>query len=298
MVKKKTVLALGFFDGIHIGHGQLLKMATKRANELCAEPAVLTFDLHPDIFVRCEQVSLINCPHDKVYIIQKYFDIGTVYFLHFNTRTMNMCWSDFLASITEKYNCVHFVAGEDFTFGAGGRGNAENLLQYCRDNGLGCDIIPEVVDGGRAVSSTRIRSLIENGDIAEANRLLGHPHLMTGIVRTGYRLGRTMQAPTVNMEFEEGVIIPKMGVYIAKALFLGQARQAVLNIGTRPTFDGDKITIEAHILDYEGDLYGERICIELYAYIRPEPRFDSTQDLTIQIKKDIQNARAFFVNNK
>jgi len=298
MTNDRTVLALGFFDGIHIGHGALLKKASQRAEELSAKPAVLTFDSHPDTLVRMEKVPLINSSADKVYIIREYFGIETVFFLHFNAETMNMSWRDFLDYIIKKYNCCHLVAGVDFTFGAGGQGNAGLLLQYCEDNSLGCDIIPAVLYGGRPVSSTRIRLLLEEGKIEEANNLLGHPHLLTGVVRTGHRLGRTMQAPTVNMAFADGVLVPKEGVYIAKALFRGQKRQAVLNIGTRPTFDGGKITVETHILDFGGDLYGERICVELYSYIRHEHKFDSSHELTLRIKEDIQMARRFFENKK
>lgn len=296
MRSDKTVLTLGFFDGIHIGHAQLLQMALQRASELSAKPAVMTFDSHPDTLVKKEKVPLINSESDKVYIIREFFGIDTVFFLHFNSETMSMNWRDFLDYIIKQYNCCHLVVGEDCTFGARGEGNAKMLLRYCEETTLGCDIIPQVLDGGVPVSSTRIRALIQNGEIEEANRLLGHPHLLTGVVRTGHRLGRTMNAPTVNMVLSDGVLVPKKGVYIAKVLIHGQKRQAVLNIGTRPTFNGEHITVETHILDFAGYLYGERICVELHSYIRPEIKFSSVEDLMLQIKKDVQTARSFFVS--
>lgn len=290
----KTVLAMGFFDGLHIGHGELLKTAKMRAEGLGAKSAVLTFDAHPDLFVKREKIDLINSAADRVYIINRFYDIDNVYFLHFNEDTMRMDWRVFAEDIIEAYGVCHFVVGHDFRFGYKGEGTAEKLRTLCRDSGIGCNIIPAVSLDGETVSSTLIRSLLADGEIERANRLLGHPHLLTGTVRTGHRLGRTMGAPTINMKFAEGVLIPRHGVYAAKARFEGAEHIAVLNIGYRPTFYGDEVTVETNILDFEGDLYGKTVCVELYHYIRPERRFPSAQELMVQIKRDSADARAFF----
>ena len=159
---------------------------------------------------------------------------------------------------------------------------------------MGCDIIPAVIDGGAPVSSTRIRALLEQGEAEAANRLLGHPHQLTDTVRTGFRLGRTMDFPTVNMRFEDGVLVPRYGVYAARVLLPdGTVRPGVANVGVRPTFDGSgkRITMETHIFDFKADLYGQRLTVALMAFQRPERPFASPQELSAQIRRDVEQAK-------
>lgn len=294
MADRKTVLALGFFDGIHVGHAELVNMAKRRAAEIGAAPAVMTFDTHPDTLIKKVPVPLINSPEDRVYILRRFFGVENVYFLHFSENTMRMHWCDFLDDIVRTYDVCHFVVGHDFTFGFKGEGNAEKLGEYCAEYGFGCDIIPAVRRGGEIVSSTLIRSLLTEGRIEQANELLGHPHILSDNVRTGHRLGRTLDAPTINMLIPEGVLVPKLGVYAAKAHLADGEHLAVTNIGCRPTFGGDRITVETNILDYRRDLYGERVCIEFCSYIRPERKFDLPELLMEQIRQDIEKTRSYF----
>lgn len=286
MKRRKTVIALGFFDGVHIGHGALFKKARERAREKDARPAVLTFDNHPDNFVKHERVELISSATDRMYIIRRFYGIEDVFFLHFNAATMRMRWNDFLERIIETYDAVHFVVGHDFRFGYRGEGTAEILRRYCAGHGLGCDIIPPVTREGIVVSSTCIRSLLLDGDMERANAFLGHPYLITDIIRTGFRIGRTIEAPTINMLLGESVLVPKHGVYATKVLLEGHERTAVTNIGVRPTFNGNRVTVETNIIDFDGDLYGKSACVEFYDFIRPERRFDSAEALQEQIRRD------------
>lgn len=175
MAERKKVMALGFFDGIHIGHAALMERAKAAAAGLDAETAVLTFDIHPDTFVRGENVELINSAADRRYILSRWFGIENVYFVHFNEQTMRMHWQDFIENIIDTYNAVHFVVGHDFCFGYKGQGTAKVLAEYCREHGLGCDIIEPVKRDGVVVSSTIIRSLLSEGEMAKANEYLGHP---------------------------------------------------------------------------------------------------------------------------
>ena len=290
MDKMETVLALGFFDGIHVGHAALLRRAKERAAQLGARPAVLTFDRHPDTFVKKEEVPLISSAADRIYIAKKFFGIDDVFFIHFNEHTMKMEWQSFIDGIIEKYNAVHFVVGHDFCFGYRGLGKALMLKDYCEARGLGCDIIPAVMRDGEAVSSTRIRRLLLDGEIEKANELLGHPYLMSDSVRTGFRLGRTMEAPTINMVFQENVLIPRHGVYAARVLVDGGCYHAVTNVGVRPTFDGDNVTVETNILGFDGDLYGHRAVVEFFSFLRPEKKFESPELLMEQIKSDGRRA--------
>ena len=295
MEQKKTVIAMGYFDGIHIGHGALLNRAKERAAECGAEPAVLTFDNHPDTFVKKVPVELINSPTDRRYIIGKYYGIRNVFFPHFNEMTMRMPWQDFIEKIIATYSAVHFVVGHDFKFGFKGLGTAEVLKDYCEKHGLGCDIIPAVTREGIIISSTYIRSLIAEGEMERACEFLGHPHILTDVIRSGFRIGRTMEAPTINMRFQENVIIPRRGVYATKVLLQDGEHLAVTNVGTRPTFDGDRLTVETNILDFDQDLYGQYCCVEFYAFLRPEIKFDSAATLMEQIRRDAERAREILI---
>ena len=291
MDKKRTVIALGYFDGIHIGHGALLERAKLRAAEKNAEPAVLTFDNHPDTFVKKVNVELINSATDRIYIIKRFYGIENVFFLHFNDATMRMSWREFIEKIIAAYGAVHFVVGHDFRFGFKGEGTAELLRDYCEANGLGCDIIPPVMKEGIIISSTYIRGLIADGDMLRANEFLGHPHLITDIVRTGFRIGRTIEAPTINMLFQVNVLVPRHGVYATRVLLADGEHPAVTNVGVRPTFNGSRVTVETNIIDYSGDLYGQKACVEFYDFLRPERKFESPETLMEQIRTDADTAK-------
>lgn len=292
MSENGIVMALGFFDGIHLGHAALMERAKAVAKSIGAQPAVLTFDMHPDTFVRGERVELINSAADRRYILRRWFDIDRVYFIHFNEHTMRMHWLDFIESVIETYNAVHFVVGHDFCFGYKGQGTAAVLADYCREKGLGCDVIEPVMRDGKVLSSTLIRGLLAEGELERANEYLGHPHVLTDTVRTGFRIGRSaLDAPTINMAFPEGVLIPRRGVYATRAVLPEGEFDAITNIGCRPTFGGDKITVETNILDYSADLYGSRVSVLFHSFIRPERKFDSAAELMAQIKRDIVKAR-------
>ncbi len=292
MAKAPKVMALGFFDGIHVGHAALMERASAVAKEKSAECAVLTFDVHPDTFVKGESVELINSAADRRYILRRWFNIDKVYFIHFNEQTMRMDWQVFIDNIIETYNAIHFVVGHDFCFGYRGLGRAEVLKEYCAGRGIGCDIISPVKMEGNIVSSTLIRGLLAEGEIEKANEYLGHPHLLTDTVRTGYRIGGSvLEAPTINMVFDHGVLIPRRGVYATRVVLPDGEHVSVTNIGVRPTFGGSKVTVETNILDYEADLYGQSVCVEFHAFLRPERRFDSAAELMEQIKRDSRRAR-------
>ena len=304
MKEKKTVLALGFFDGLHLGHAALLRRAKEVAETLGAEAAALTFDAHPDLFVRGEPVRLVCSAHDRAYILRRFFGIDRVCYIHFNAETMRTDWRVFLEQLAGTYGAAHFVVGYDFRFGHGGRGTAALLSEWCAECGLGCDVIPAVTLDGGVVSSTRIRALLAEGDISAANRLLGHPYLLTDTVRTGFRLGRTMDYPTVNMRFEDGVLAPRFGVYASRVMLPAEDGQAALdavtNVGVRPTFDesGTRVTVETHIFDFDAELYGKRLCVEFHGFLRPERPFASPEALSAQIRADAARARALLRDKK
>ena len=294
----RRAIALGFFDGVHIGHGALLEKTKERAAEIGATASVLSFDVHPDKLVFGNDVPLINSSLGREEIIRRCYGIDNVVFLHFNKHTMRIPWKDFLDEIIERLNLVWIVVGHDFRFGYKGEGTSEKLKAYCEEKGIGCDIIQAVTLDGRIVSSTYIRTLIAEGEMEEAARYLGHPHTLADTVRSGYHLGTRLGTPTINMCFPDGVIVPRHGVYAAKVyLEDGSSHIAVCNVGVRPTVsENNRVNIESHLLDFSGNLYGRQARIEFYRFIRPEKKFGSFEELAEQIHRDADEARAYFIN--
>ena len=297
MKVEKTVIALGFFDGVHRGHGALLRKAAERAGELNAAPAVFTFDRSPKEFVTGKPVLLINSNDDRRDIIRRVYGIQRVIFAPFDREMMTMPWQDFITELLVKqYGAVHLVAGHDYRFGHKNEGTVERLREKCRELGLGCDIIPKVEIGGITVSSTYIRRLVELGQIERANQFLGHPHVLTQVVRHGRRIGHTIGIPTVNLVAPPHVLVPSHGVYATRVTLPdGGTYAAVTNVGTRPTVNnGSDVTVEAWLLDFDGDLYGQTVRLEFLRHIRDEVRFDSLDALKAQISRDADSARQFF----
>jgi len=296
MIEKKRAIALGFFDGIHIGHAALLNKTNERSAEYGFIPSVLSFDIHPDNVVFGRNVPLINSAADRERIIKQQFNIDDVILLHFNRELMCMPWQEFAEKIIGELNIGWVVVGHDFSFGYRGEGTAARLKEYCDSREIGCDIIPAVTLEGEVVSSTYIRTLLENGDVERANRFLGHAHALTDTVKRGYHLGTKIGAPTVNMFFPEGVLVPRRGVYAAKVyLEDGSSYAAVTNVGVRPTVSsGEKVSVESHLLGYSGDLYGKQVRLELCRFIRDEMRFENVDELSAQIKRDICTVKEYF----
>lgn len=296
MAEIKRAIALGFFDGVHIGHAALLNKTRERAAEIGARPSVLSFDVHPDTLVFGKEVPLINSALGRQDIIRREFGIENVVFIHFNQRVMHMPWQEFAGDIINELNVGWIVVGHDFTFGDKGQGTAGKLSKYCASLGIGCDIIEPVRKDGIIVSSTYIRTLIENGDMEKANEFLGHTHMLADTVRSGYHLGTKLGAPTINMFFPDGVLVPRRGVYATRVVLEdGSSHMAVTNVGTRPTVsDGERVSVESHILDFEGNLYDRQVRVEFYKFIRDERKFSDVDELRAQIKKDAQATRDYF----
>ncbi|MBQ3356062.1 MAG: riboflavin biosynthesis protein RibF [Oscillospiraceae bacterium] len=288
----QCILALGFFDGVHLGHGALLRRTRALADELRLPAAALTFDTHPAELVRGQRVALLNTPREREMLMRERYGIDEVLTLHFDRGTMAQPWQSFVRdTVCGRFGAVHTVCGEDFRFGAGGRGTAALLQEECARLGVGCDCIAQVRMDGAPISSTRIRALLEAGETAEAVRLLGHPHLLTGTVTQGKKLGRTLGIPTANLVLPDGILVPRFGVYAANAVFEGQTRRAVVNIGTRPTVNGQNVTVEPWILDFDGDLYGHELCLELWDFLRPERKFGSLEELKAEILRNAEQVK-------
>ena len=292
---KNRVIALGFFDGVHLGHAALLSKTIYRAKQMGLSPAVLTFSEHPSSVTGKAKVSLINTVQERCSIIRRLFGIEDIIVWSFDTSLMHMPWQEFINRVSDELGASHLVAGYDYRFGFKGEGNAEKLCAYAKDLGIGVDIVDKIDLNGETVSSTGIRALIAQGKMRQAQAFLGHPHCMEGTVRKGVQLGRTLGLPTVNLEIPSGIVLPSFGVYASKLFFDGREHIGVTNIGVRPTVaENSAPNAETHILDYNGDLYGESVRVELHEFLRPERRFESMDALRCQITKDVLLTRDYF----
>lgn len=288
----KTVYALGFFDGVHLGHQALLRACRELADRQGCNAGVVTFSSHPDALVFGTAPLLINTLEDRELLLRRY-GMDEVILLPFDRALMTMPWQAFFELLTTKYEACGIVCGYDFRFGNRGEGNAALLQEACADRGIPCVVVPQQTLEETPVSSTHIRRLLENGKMEEAVRFLGHPHLLSGTVVPGRQLGRTIGIPTANLALPSGLVQPKWGVYACKAAVDGCLYPAVTNIGTRPTVNGHHVTVEAWLLDFEGDLYGKQLTLSFYGFLRPEKTFPSLEALQEEIQKNAAQTRVF-----
>ena len=293
----KRVIALGFFDGVHLGHGALLRTVTETADRLGAVPCAFTFDRSPTAVITGQTVPLLSTVEDRILLMRQCYGIREVVVAPFDAM-QRMDWVDFIAKyLVQELGVIHVVAGHDFHFGYMGKGNPDRLQAKCQDLGVGCDVIQKVEQDGITISSTYIRNLVAQGEMERAAEFLGHPHILTQQVGHGKGIGHSaLGFPTVNLRVPEGVIVPAFGVYATRVWFGGQSRPAVTNVGVRPTItDNDgRVTVEGFILDFDGDLYGRQVRMEFHKRLRGERKFPSIEALAQEIRHNAQQTREFF----
>lgn len=298
MIEKDTkrAIALGFFDGVHCGHRALMDMAARRAKENGAISSVFTFDVHPDTVITGNPVPLITSSADRGGEIRRLGGVDEVIFARFDDHLRNMDWRDFIHKmLVEQFHACWIVTGENNSFGYRGLGRPKGLQEECAKIGIGCDIIPSVRIDDIVVSSTYIRQQIAAGNMERAEQFLGHPYTIAGVVQHGRRVGRTIGIRTVNLALPGEMQAPPFGVYASRVIVDGKAYLAATNIGLRPTFrDGGAPTVEPHILDYDRDLYGKFIRVELHHFVRPEKKFSDPEQLRLRIQQDIAEIRDYF----
>lgn len=296
MEQIKRVIALGFFDGVHIGHGALLRRVTERCVHSDTIPSALTFDTHPEQVILGSSSPLLTNVEERANLMRRLYGIRDVLVLPFDRELMHTDWQDFVTKILiGKYGAVHLVVGHDFHFGYMGQGNPERLQKFCGQLGIGCDIIPPVPLDGITVSSTYIRSLIAQGEVERAARFLGHPYSLTDQVRHGKKLGSRLGFPTANLHISPGCVVPAFGVYAARLWVDQTPYAAATNVGVRPTVDQNgQVTVEGTLPDFNGSLYGKTVCMEFCRYLRPEKKFETLDDLRTQVGMDIEQVRNYF----
>ena len=290
---KGTAVALGYFDGIHLGHRAVLMKALERARVKNLVPVVMLFDIHPRKLISGKIPPMLTTESDKRDILLKMgFEVVDFDF----KKAMNYTPEQFIDEILiGQLNAKSVTCGYDYHYGKGGKGSAETLeSQLSR---LGVEVfaqMPVLLDA-EAISSTAIRELISKGDIKKANRMLGNAFTYDFPVEKGDRIGRTIGFPTINQFFPEDFIVPKYGVYASVVTLYGKTYPAVTNVGVRPTVEGTaSMRSETCIMDFSGDLYGKNVKVSLMEYIRDEKKFSSLDGLAQQISKDIVKAREIY----
>ena len=289
-MKKRTIYALGFFDGVHMGHQALLQACKELAEKENCRAGVITFTTHPDSLVSGSAPRLISTLADRRKLLEQY-GMEIVVELPFDQKLMQTPWQDFLNMVKEEYAAVGFVCGQDFRFGKKGEGTAALLQEACEKEGLPCRVVAEQKMEGITVSSTYIRGLLEAGEMEKATAFLGHPFCLTKTVVEGKKLGRTLSIPTANMALPQELVRPKLGVYAGTIVIDEKTYVAVTNIGTRPTVDGEGITVESWLPDFSGDLYGKTLTLKLSHFIRGEKKFPNLEALQAEIWENARQAR-------
>ena len=281
-----SVIALGNFDGVHKGHMELINRAVKNAKKLNIKSSLLLFNEHTDNLVKVGKKDIITTNQTKFEIIE---DLGVdiIYLINFTREFMSytpiMFLKDFLS---DNLKIKGIVVGYDYTYGYKKSGNVD-FLNKNKFLFKSVDVIDQISSHGVKISSTLIRSLIEEGKLKEANELLSRPYKLIGEIIHAKGLGKKMGYPTANLKLIDNFVIPRYGVYDTDIIINGERFRASTNIGTNPTVEHDGIKIEAHILDFNRDIYGEIVELELLDFVRPELKFDSIEELFEQIAKDV-----------
>lgn len=296
---EKSVVTIGNFDGMHIGHQAIFKEAQARAKEIGALSVALTFEPHPVAFFRPEAAPPRLAPAPYKYDVMSKYGIDRIVVLEFNRELAGQSPEEFVELILHRgLKAKHVVVGKDFHFGKNRAGDAEVLKELGERYGMTRTAAEGVMWDGEVVSSTRIREAIKKGDLAAAQAMLGRPYRLYGEVEHGEARGRTLGFPMANLRVSD-MAIPPDGVY---ATTMGRANQihwrGVTGIGTRPTFGGGERTVETFIFDErieEGlDLYGDAMELDFYKFLRGDRRFDSVEELIEQMERDTEGARQYF----
>ncbi|MDU6743102.1 bifunctional riboflavin kinase/FAD synthetase [Peptoniphilus harei] len=281
-----SVIALGNFDGVHKGHMELINKAVARADDLNIKSSILLFNEHTDNLIKVGKKDIITTNQTKFEILEN-LGVDIIYLINFTREFMaytpKMFLKDFLA---DNLKIRGVVVGYDYTYGFKKSGDVDFLLEN-KDLFDTIDVINQISSHGEKISSTLIRNLIEEGKIKEANELLSRPYKLIGEIIHAKGLGKKMGYPTANLKLIDNFVIPRYGVYDTDIITNGERFKASTNIGTNPTVEHDGIKIEAHILDFDRDIYGEIVELELLDFVRPELKFDSIEELFDQIAKDV-----------
>jgi riboflavin kinase/FMN adenylyltransferase len=298
-VKDKTYITIGTFDGVHFGHQKIIKKLVQEAKKANKKSVVLTFFPHPRMVLQKEaSLKLINTIEERAILLEK---IGLDYLIihPFSKAFSRMSAREFVRDIlVNQLNISKLIIGYDHHFGKNREGNIEQLTEYSHLYDFIVEEIPAQDIDDVSVSSTKVRRALDAGNLKTANNYLGYHFMLNGMVVNGKKLGGKIGYPTANIEIKEAYkLIPKTGVYIVKSFMENKTVYGMMNIGNRPTVNGKHQTMEVHFFDFERDLYGENLKIELIYFLRDEHKFDSLNSLILQLKEDEQTSRNYIQDN-
>lgn len=291
----ETVLAVGYFDGVHRGHQEVIRTAKQIADETGRTSAVMTFHPHPSVVLKKEtqHVKYITPLEDKIKVFED-LGIDRVYLVEFNKNLASLSPQDFVNHYFIGLHVSHVVAGFDFTYGRMGKGTMDTLPTHGGEK-LSQTVVSKVTEHEEKISSTLIRESIKEGNISLANDLLGRPYQIRGTVITGDQRGRTIGFPTANLSVSEDYLLPKVGVYAVRVVHNNSSHYGMANIGYKPTFQDIKVlSVEINLFDFEADLYGQELTVEWHEFIRNEVKFNGVDHLINQLQKDEAEIRNFF----
>lgn len=297
LIKTPTVVALGNFDGVHRGHRQVIQPIFETDAALQGIPTVATFFPHPREFFSGQPRSLLTPAAEKAAYLEQ-IGVQQLVLLPFNQALASLTPQEFVETvIVNQLQAQQISVGQDFHFGSRRLGTADDLRAIASNFGIHVEIVPLYTCDGERISSSAIRDALQNGHLERANTLLGRPYTLVGDVIDGQKLGRTIGFPTANLKLPAEKFIPKQGVYAVQVNANGWHNSelwcpGVMNLGFRPTVDGVKLTTEVYVLDWSGDLYGQQLTVRLEAFLRPEQKFSSLDELKAQIQVDCQHARS------
>ncbi len=290
----RTVLTLGNFDGAHLGHQAIIRRAVERAREKGGQTVALTFEPHPIAVLAPDRAPpMLQTLHDRLLSLRE-LGVDVTVLQRFTRAFAALDPEAFVREfLLRGLELAHVVVGYNVNFGRNRAGTSETLTALGTQLGFGVEVVGPVSAGsdGEQVSSTRLRTLLQAGDMGRARALLGRPYALRGRVVVGDRRGRTLGFPTANLHLRRGLLLPPDGVYAVRADVDGRPCAGVLNIGVRPTFAGRRRTIEAHLLDFTGDLYRRWLVVQLIERLRGEERFSGPDALREAIARDVARAR-------
>ncbi|NLB91467.1 MAG: bifunctional riboflavin kinase/FAD synthetase [Clostridiales bacterium] len=293
---KNPVLLLGTFDGVHKGHQKLIQKGKKRSAERQRPLVISTLHPHPLRLIAQKTVPKeITTMLERGMILAK-MEVDEMLVWHFTKKLRDLSPKDFIEQMILPINPAHIIVGYDYTFGKKGEGTTRMLKEMGDTYGFSVEEIPPVTNGGKIISSTEIRLLLEKGEVAQANHLLSRPYSLQGEVVHGKKAGGKLGFPTANLLPSPEKILPAFGVYIAKVQTAQGIYPAVINVGSQPTIPSGKTTLEAHLLNQNTDLYGQKIRVFLLKEIRKEKKFSTPTDLQKQVQIDIATAKTYFLS--
>lgn len=291
---KKSVVVLGNFDGVHKGHQKLFEVAKYEAHKKGLETVVFSFYPHPTWVIGNKRKSLLMSRRDKKQMIE-HLGIDVLVEYPFTKEFANSSPEEFFIEVlVKKLNVCVLVVGSNYYFGKDKAGNAEFLKKIGKQYGVEVHVVEAVMTEGKMISSSKIRNLILEGKIEEANEMLGHPYTVVGSVVQGKMLGRTLGFPTINLIADPDRVYPPNGVYVTKVKVYSKMYLGITNIGFNPTVSGEKKMIETHLMEFNQSIYGEDVEIYFYHFIRPEKKFENIEALKKQIASDIEQVQYFF----